>query len=266
MAVHTTAIIDKAAEIDPTADVGPYTVIEGPVKVGPNVRIYPHCYITSFTEIAEGCQIHPHCVIGNLPQDFHFKGERSYCRIGPHTVIREHSFVHRATTPEGVTTIGANCNLQASTHVGHDATLDDRVTLITFSAIAGHAHIGAGTIISSFSGAHQFVRVGELVMVGSGSVAMHDIPPFLMVTDRSVCHGINRIGMRRADLPPDDINEVKTLFRKIYRARRPMSVSLQELKGSAATPSGQKFLAFFENPSPRGIARPYNPRRRDADS
>ena len=29
--------------------------------------------------------------VGHLPQDFHFGGERSYCRIGARTIIREQS-------------------------------------------------------------------------------------------------------------------------------------------------------------------------------
>ncbi len=263
MPIHATAVIDKSAEIDTTADIGPYVIIDGPVRIRAGVRVFPHVYVTGWTDIAEGCEIHPHCVIGHLPQDFHFKGERSYCRIGKNTIIRENTSVHRATLPEGCTIVGESCFLLANTHVAHDAVLGDRVTLISFSAIAGHGQVGDGVTLSSFSGLHQFVRVGELVMVGPGSAVVHDIPPFLLVTDRAVCKGVNLVGMKRASLPSEDIDEIRGMYRNIYRSGRTMSTSVEEMAGSAVTPSGKTFLEFFEHPGKRGIARPVGLRHTD---
>jgi UDP-N-acetylglucosamine acyltransferase len=52
MAIHPTAVIDKRAEIDPSADVGPYAIIEGPVRVGAGTRVYAHAYLTGWTKSA----------------------------------------------------------------------------------------------------------------------------------------------------------------------------------------------------------------------
>ena len=89
MAIHPTAVIDRQAGLDSTVEVGPYVVIEGPVRVGPNTQIKAHAFLSGWTEIGRDCEIHPFAVVGGPPQDFHYKGERSYVKIGDRVVIRE---------------------------------------------------------------------------------------------------------------------------------------------------------------------------------
>jgi len=51
MTIHKTAIIDPAAEISSSAEIGPYAVIEGPVKIGARTRVMAHAFIASNTDI-----------------------------------------------------------------------------------------------------------------------------------------------------------------------------------------------------------------------
>lgn len=256
MGIHPTAVIDAKAEIDPSADIGPYAIVEGNVKIHANVRVYAHAYLTGWTDIAEDCEVHPFAVVGHLPQDFHFQGDKSYCRIGPRTIIREHASVHRSAHAEGETIIGADCKLLCGTHVGHDVVLGDNVTLIPYAAVAGHSEIRDRVIISNGAGIHQFCRVGQLAMIGGGSLITQDIPPFLLTVGRGELKGVNVIGMRRASLPKEDINEIRRLYREIYRSRQPMTKSIERVRASVTTPSGQLFLAFFDEPSKRGVIGP----------
>ncbi len=255
MPIHPTAIIDASAEIDPTADIGPYVVIDGSVSIKANVRIYAHAYLSGWTDIAEDCEVHPFAVVGHLPQDFHFKGDKSYCRIGPRTIIREHVTVHRSAHADGETVIGSDCQLLCGTHVGHDAVLGKGVTLIPFAAVAGHAEIHDRVIISNASAVHQFTRVGRLAMLGGGSIITQDVPPFMMTIDRGAPIGVNVIGMKRASLPKEDISEIRQLYREVYRSDRPISVSVDAFRERVATPSGRAFVEFMDNPGRRGIIR-----------
>jgi len=254
VAIHPTAVVDRAAEIDPSVEVGPYAVIDGPVKIDPEVRIYPHAYLTGWTEVGPGCRIHPFAVIGHLPQDSHFTGERTYCRIGAGTVIREHASVHRGTQPESATIIGQNCFLLAGAHVGHNCVLGDRVTLINGAQLAGHVQIGEGAVVSANAMFHQFVRVGEHTMIGGGTPVTMDVPPFMTVPGRNACSGINLVGMRRNGFSRPEIDELRRAYRVLYRTPQPIPRLIEQLETRIETPAGRRLLAFLKAPSRRGLA------------
>lgn len=266
MPIHPTAVIDRAAEIDPAAEIGPFVVIDGEVRIGPGVRVYPHAYLAGWTTLAEGCEIHPNAVIGHLPQDFHFQGERSYCRIGRGTVIREGATVHRGAHPESATVIGEHCQLLCGVHVGHDVVLGNHVTLIPYAAVAGHAELGDRVTVSSVTGIHQFCRIGELAIIGAGGLAQQDVPPYLMVVGRNRCTAVNVIGMRRAGLPRADIDEVRRLYRATYRSGLTLASALESVRDTVQTASGRKYLNFFATPSRRGISHPLGRSRRGEES
>ncbi|HET7005386.1 MAG TPA: acyl-[acyl-carrier-protein]--UDP-N-acetylglucosamine O-acyltransferase, partial [Candidatus Binatia bacterium] len=75
MSIHSTAVIDLKAEIDPSVEIGPYVVIDSAVKIRRGTRIMAHAYITGLTEIGEDNEIYPGAVIGGPPQDKAYKGQ-----------------------------------------------------------------------------------------------------------------------------------------------------------------------------------------------
>src|SRR5215813_6883841 len=86
--VHPTASVDQGAEI------------------GPGVRIGPHVVIQEWTALGRDCRVYTGAALGGVPQDRHFKGERSYLRIGDRVTLREYVSVSRATGEEAQTVIG----------------------------------------------------------------------------------------------------------------------------------------------------------------
>ena len=60
--------------------------------------------------------------------------------------------------------------------VGHDAVLDDFVTLNPSVNVSGHVHIGTCTEIGTGVNIVQGRNVGENVVIGAGSVVVRDIP------------------------------------------------------------------------------------------
>ena len=82
MGTHQTAIVAKDAEIDASAEIGPHVVIEERVKIGSGVKIMANAYICRGTEIGDGTTVHVGAVIGNVPQDYSYKGEETFTKIG----------------------------------------------------------------------------------------------------------------------------------------------------------------------------------------
>ena len=107
MPIHPTALISSEARIDPSADIGAFVVIEGPVQIGARCRVLPHAQVLGDTTIGEGTTIGRGAVIGEDPQDLGFDaGTLSGVRIGPDNVIREHVTIHRGSKAGGMTAIG----------------------------------------------------------------------------------------------------------------------------------------------------------------
>jgi len=261
VAIHPTAVVDKRAEIDPSAEIGPYAIIEGPVRIGANSVIYPNTYISGWVEIGCGCQIHPGCVIGHLPQDYHFTGCRSYCRIGDGTIVREFASIHRGTQPESATVVGKNCFIMGYSHIGHNCVVGDEVKLANMAALSGHVEVGRGAFISGYSVIHQFVRIGEYAMIGGLSRIGMDVPPFFTCVRESECIGVNVVGLRRAGFSAEEIAELRRAYRILYRSGKTFRAAVEEVAGLVQTPAGRRLVEFLQSPSRRGFCGPPEHRR-----
>ena len=51
MPIHPTALISSDAQIDPSAEIGAYVVIEGAVRIGAGCKILPHAQVLGDTVI-----------------------------------------------------------------------------------------------------------------------------------------------------------------------------------------------------------------------
>lgn len=254
MAIHPTAIIDPQAQIAASADIGPYAVVEGPVKIGEQVKIYPNAYVSGWTEIGDRCEIHPGAVVGHLPQDFHYKGERSYCRIGAGTIIREFASVHRGTQPESWTIVGENCFILGYAHIGHNCALGNEVKVYNCAALSGHVTVGDNAIVSGYSLILQFARIGEYVMIGGGTRLGKDVPPYMKAVHESECMGPNSLGLRRSGaFSHEELIEVREAYRVLFRSGLPFRKAVAQFAEQAKTRTGQRMLDFINAESKLGI-------------
>jgi UDP-N-acetylglucosamine acyltransferase len=253
MSIHPTAVIDRQAEIDETAEIGPYVIIEGPVRIGAGTKVRAHAFVSGWTQIGEGCDIHPFAVVGHLPQDFHYSGERSYCRIGDRAVIREGATVHRGTQPESSTVVGDECLLMAYSHVGHNCELAKGVKVYNMTGLSGHVEVGEGAILSGCSLIHQFVKIGKLAFVAAAARIGMDVPPFLTAYGESTVIQHNLVGMRRAGYDRAAVQEIRQAFRILYRSGLPFRKAVKELTATVRTPAGEELLAFLQADSRRGF-------------
>ncbi len=204
--IHPSAIVDAAAQVDKSAEIGPYVVVEAGASIGPRCRIGP------FVSIGKGVAIGPDCRIGAHASLSHaLLGSRVYiypgARIGQEgfsfattksgflsipqlgrVVIEDdvevgaNSTIDRGSTHD--TVIGAGSRLDNLVQIGHNVrlghccvivaqvgiagstVLEDFVQVGGQAAMAGHLRIGAGSQIGAQAGVISDAAAGS-VLLGS---------------------------------------------------------------------------------------------------
>jgi len=253
LAIHPTAIIDRQAKIDSSVEIGPYCVIDANVRIEKNCRLYHGVYITGWTEIAEGCVIHPGAIVGHEPQDLKYKGDRSYCRIGKNTIIREYVTIHRGTVPDSETVVGEECFILAGSHIGHNCVIGHHVTMINDVLLGGYVEIGDRANVGGRAGIHQFVRIGELSMIAGTSRVVQDVIPFSVTDCSGNIVGMNRIGLKRSEIPKDQIEDIRAAYRVIMGEGYSFQEKIDDLTKIVSTPAGHRLLKFLQSDSKRGF-------------
>ena len=252
MPVHPTAIIDRRAEIDPSAEIGPYVVIDGKVRIGAGTRILAHAYLSGATVIGRDNVIHVGAVIGHEPQLIGFGGEPTPLRIGDRNVFREHCEVHRASKADGATIIGDDNFLMSHSHVGHDSRIGNRVIIATGAMLGGHVEVGDQVFISGNCAVHQFVRIGRLAFLQGQSGTSRDVPPFCLMDRLHTVRGLNRVGLRRAGFDPEQIRALQRAFVRLFRQRRNLKAALAEIEAEPMSAEVAHLVEFIRA-SRRGV-------------
>jgi len=259
--IHSTAIVDAAAQLDDTVVVGPYTVIGPEVKIGAGSTIGPHCVIEGRTTIGRGNRIFQFGSIGAVPQDKKYAGEPCELVIGDRNTIREFvTFNIGSPGGGGVTRIGNDTWIMAYTHIAHDCVVGDHATLANNTTLAGHVELGEFVTIGGLTGVHQFVKIGAHAMVGFASAVAQDVPPFMLVDGNPLAvRGVNMTGLKRRGFTAERIAAVRRMHKLLYREGRTladartaitfMATEVPEAGEDIAAMDG--FLAAAE----RGIAR-----------
>ena len=260
-AIHPTALVDGAAELDPSVTVGPYAVVGAGVRIGAGSTIGAHCVIEGRTAIGRDNRIFPFASLGAAPQDMKYGGEPTELVIGERNTIREFCTFNRGTAQDaGATRIGDDNWIMAYVHIAHDVQLASRTILANNATLAGHVHVGDWAIVGGLTGVHQFVKIGAHAMTGFQSHVAQDVPPFMMVAGNPLAvHGFNVEGLRRRGFSRERIAQVKQMHRLLYRD----GLTLEQAKSAIAALQGQvaegdadvRLLLDFLAASTRGIAR-----------
>lgn len=256
--VHPTAIIDPAARIHESADIGPYCIIGAEVEIGARTRFMGNSYLEGSTTIGEDNVFFPYSTVGVASQDKKYKGERAFTRIGKRNTIREFVTIHRGTEGGGlITEIGDGNLLMAYTHVAHDVKIGNGAVLDNGVTLAGHVTIGDNATISAFTGVHQFCRIGRECFIGGYSVVTQDVMPFSsVVSEREIrVFGANRLGLERRDFPRESIETLQTAFRLLTRAGLNTSQAIERIQAEVERiPEIEELLRFIAS-SQRGVIK-----------
>ncbi|MEM3036353.1 MAG: acyl-ACP--UDP-N-acetylglucosamine O-acyltransferase [Thermoplasmata archaeon] len=245
--------IGKKARVHKSVIIGKYTIIEDGAEIGANTEIGSYVLIKSGTRIGKNNKIYSGAQLGTDPQDYHFKEEYSECIIGDNNIIREYATISRATGENNKTIIGDNNFIMTYVHIAHNCKIGNNTVIASGTQIAGYVEIDDYTYIGGLAGIHQFCRVGKYAMLGAKSYLNKDLPPYFLARgNRARIYGINRTGLLRHNFCGADIEEIKKIFRLIYKSEKNLNEIILLLKNNVSKKFSQEVINFIKN-SRRGI-------------
>jgi UDP-N-acetylglucosamine acyltransferase len=262
-AIHATAIVDPAAELDSSVTVGPYTVIGPHVKIGAGTTVGPHTVIEGHTTIGQDNRIFQFTSLGAIPQDKKYAGEPCELVIGDRNTIREFCTFNIGSPGDvGVTRVGNDNWLMAYVHLAHDCQVGNNTIFANNAQLAGHVQVGDWSILGGFTVVHQFVRIGAHSMTAMCTLLFADLPPFVMCQGQpAAARSMNFEGLRRRGFSAERISAVKAMHKALYRDDLTLQMARERIADLGQTypeslPDVAMMLSFLEQSSPqRGIVR-----------
>ncbi len=206
------------------------------MSLGAGVVLHSHVVVAGRTEIGPRTRVFPFASLGHAPQDLKFKGEPSRLVIGADTVIRENVTMNPGTEGGGMlTSVGDRCLVMVGAHVAHDCRVGNDVILVNNATLAGHVHIGDRAILGGLCAVHQWVRIGEGAFVGGMSGVENDVIPYgTVIGNRARLGGLNLVGLRRANLPREDVHALRNAYKLLFEGDDALGVRSTGWRGPSA--------------------------------
>ena len=258
MPVHPTAIVDPAAHVSESAEIGPYCILGEGVSIGPRTRLMAHVYMEGPLAVGEDNVFYPYSTAGVAPQDLKYKGERSETRIGSRNRIREFVTIHRGTEGGGMlTSIGDDNLLMAYVHIAHDVRAGSHIVFSHGATMGGHVTVEDWAVISAGSAVHQFCRIGQHSIVGGYTVVTQDVLPFSMtVQDRETrVFGENKTGLERRGFSSETIEALHKAFRLLTKAGLNTTQALERIEAEVPASDEVAQLVAFIRSAERGFIK-----------
>jgi UDP-N-acetylglucosamine acyltransferase len=259
--IHPTAIVDPAAQLDSSVEVGAYSVIGPHVQIGARTKIGPHVVIDGHTTIGCDNTFFQFSSIGAAPQDKKYAAEPTRLEIGDRNMVREFCTFNRGTAQDaGVTRLGNDNWIMAYVHLAHDCLVGDHTIFANNAQLAGHVQVGDWAILGGHSGVHQFCKIGAHAMLGMFTSLTQDVPPFVILNGNpAAAHGINVEGLKRRGFSRDDINAIRNAYKIIYKSGFTLDeakamLAAEEKKEPAVATHLKTMREFLESVT-RGIVR-----------
>ena len=178
--IHSTAVVDRGAEIHPDVYIGPHCYI-GKCKIGENTIIHGNVYIYPNVKIGRNVIIHPGTVIGvdGFGYERNEKGElERFPSIGG-VVIEDNVDIHSNVNIDrgtlGDTIVGLGSKIDKFCHIGHNVVIGKHCVITAHSVIAGHAKIGDYSWLAPGAIIRDGIEIGKNVVIGMGSVVTKNV-------------------------------------------------------------------------------------------
>jgi len=253
--IHSTAIIHPNARIGDACEIGPYCVIGEHVELGPGCRLVSHVVIDGHTRLGQGNEIYPFASIGLKTQDLKWKGGITRTEIGDHNTIRECVTIHSATGDGEATIIGSYNSILASSHIGHNVVLGNRV-IISMAGIGGHVIVEDFALVGGMTGVHQFCRIGKMAIVGGCSAIRQDVAPFMLVEGNPAeARTVNKVGLERNGLSAEAQTALKQAYKILFREGLTTPNALARIEQELPLLPEIQYLVQFVRTSERGITK-----------
>jgi UDP-N-acetylglucosamine acyltransferase len=255
--VHRTAVVAPGARIGEGVTIGPYATVGPDVQIGAGCTIGPHAVIDGHTTLGQRNRIFQFASVGAPPQDLKYQGEPSRLEIGDDNVIREFTSISPGTRGGGmVTRLGSRNLLMVNSHVAHDCTVGNQTIVANGASLGGHVVVEDFVIVGGLAGVHQFVRLGQSAILGAGTMASMDVPPFCNATgDRARLRGLNVLGLRRRGFTETQLRALKRAYHLLFQSRLKAREAFCRVRDELGHIAEVEYLVAFIESSQRGVCR-----------
>jgi len=259
MTIDPTARIADGARIGEGVEIGPYCIVGPQVELQRGVRLLAHVYVTGATTIGESSVVYPFSSLGTPPQSVHYGGGATRLVIGARCELREGVTMNTGTEDGGgVTRVGDRCWFMVGSHVGHDCQVGNDVMFANNVVLGGHVSVGDHTFLGGHVAIHQFVRVGEGVMMAGMSAARDDIIPFgFALGQTGALVGLNIVGLRRRGATRAEMHRLRRAYRSLFFVDGRIADRVDSVaREFTDDPMVGKIVAFIRAGGKRPLMRP----------
>ncbi len=205
--------ISPECKIGNRVKIGDGVIMEGNIQVGDNTIIDHGVIIRGTTKIGKDNWIYPYAIIGTGPEHRAFADKvpsKLRIDIGDRNIIREYCRIHLPTESKK-TSLGSDCYIMTNSHLAHDVTVHDHVTLSPLVILGGHTEVFEYANLGISAVIHQFCKIGSYTMVAMNSSITKDILPFSLI-NRQMFTKINTVGLSRAGVTENEIENIRKMY------------------------------------------------------
>lgn len=177
---HPTAFIHPLAQVDASARIGPFCVVERGASVGPGTWLKSHVTVGEDCQIGSRCILHAGVSIG--ADGFGFAPHQGVwvkieqlgaVRIGNEVEIGANSCVDRGALED--TVIGDGVKIDNLVQIGHNVQIGEHSALAGCAGVAGSARIGRHCTVGGGAVVLGHLTLADGVHISAASVVMRSI-------------------------------------------------------------------------------------------
>jgi len=196
--VHSSAVVQAEAEIDPSSEIGPFAVIGSRAQIGPRCRIGAGAVIGDGVVLGADCRIGTHVSISHallgdrvvvypgarIGQDgFGFATDAGGFVSAPQlgrVILEDDVEVGANTTIDrGAmhdTRIGAGSRLDNLVQIGHNVRLGRGCVIVALAGISGSTILEDHVMVAGQAGLTGHLWIGRRARIGAQAGVMSDVP------------------------------------------------------------------------------------------
>ena len=196
--IHPSAVVDPAARVDASAEIGPLAVIEAGAEIGPRCRIGPLAIIGAGVVLGADCRVGAgasvsHALLGDRvylypgsrvgqegfgfatgPAGFTTVPQLGRVLIGDDVEVGANSTIDRGSSHD--TVIGAGTRIDNQVQIGHNVRLGRCCVIVAQAGIAGSTILDDFVMVGGQAAIVGHIRVGTGARIGGQSGVISDVP------------------------------------------------------------------------------------------